>query len=117
MKRILLIFIILATLLLNGCTISTTTATITHAITSTVTVTHTITPTVTAANLKEEEADFIVISAISSNPNFPNAGFKFQTEFNSLYRQWHVTILTTTNSGWGHVYLVDDTTGKVINLP
>jgi len=116
MKRVLLISVIWATVVFTACTATTTVTLISTSITTT---TLTLTPTSTAApaNLTAGEADFIVISAVSSNPGFPETGFSFQTEFNPLYRQWHITILTIDKSTWGHVYLVDDTTGKVLNLP
>jgi hypothetical protein len=63
-------------------------------------------------NLTEDEVNLIVLGTLGSNS--PQTSFSFQTEFKPTYRQWHVAILTD-KSQWGHVYLVDDATGKVIN--
>lgn len=126
MKRNLLISVFLVVLLLSACVAPATTSTPTITPTPTPAPTPTPTPTPAPPNLTAEQADWIVIDAIS--PNIPTSGFSFQTEFNPLNRQWHVTILETLSppitlpngqiarqSQWGHVYIVDDDTGKVLN--
>lgn len=75
----------------------------------------------TPPNLTASQAMGVVAAAIgASTPTVRASAGWFEGKFNYSSRQWMVEVWSSENASkqyLGHVYIIDDATGKVLNPP